>query len=177
MPKKKTGRPTIYEPELAVEICTRLALGDSLRTICKEDQMPCISSVMNWLFAKHPPDDPKAGFLEQYLRAREVQAELMVDEILELADDTSMDVLYDMDGHPVKANNVRVQRNKLQIDTRMFFLSKVLPRFGDRMTVEGGEKPLQIETNTRDVRELARQTALILYRADPKRLTHQKEKA
>ena len=175
MPKKKTGRPTIYEPELAVEICTRLALGDSLRTICKEDKMPCISSVMNWLFAEHEPGDPKADFLAQYLRAREVQAELMVDEILDLADDTSMDVLYDMDGRPVKANNVRIQRHKLQIDTRMFFLSKVLPRFADKVTVEGGDKPISTEVEVLGPRELARQVALILYRGDPKRLTDQRK--
>jgi hypothetical protein len=171
MPKKR-GRPSLYSDKLATEICTRLALGDSLRTICKEDKMPCISSVMNWLFAKHPPDDPKAGFLAQYLRAREVQAELMVDEILDLADDTSMDVLYDLDGQPVKANNVRIQRHKLQIDTRMFFLSKVLPRFGDRVAPEIDDKPIPIEAEVLDPRELARQVALILYRADPKRLTN-----
>ena len=77
----------------------------------------------------------------------------------------------------MKANNVRIQRNKLQIDIRQWYLSKVLPRFSDRVTVEGGERPLEVEAGTRDIRELARETALILYRADPKRLTHQKEKA
>ena len=35
-----------------------------------------------------PTATSSADFLAQYLRAREVQAELMVDEILDLADDT-----------------------------------------------------------------------------------------
>ena len=161
---KKKGRPTIYSQKKATEICTRLALGDSLRTICKEDKMPCIRTVMNWLFAEHPPGDPRAGFMQQYLRAREVQAELMVDEILELADDTSHDILYDLDGNPVKASNVRIQRHKIQIDTRMFFLSKVLPRFGDRLLPEPAA--IDAELEVLDDREIARQTALILYRAD-----------
>ena len=177
MPKKR-GRPTRYTEKVGVEICGRLALGSSLRSICREEKMPHLSTVIRWVLNDLPPDDPRYEFREQYLRARMAQAELMIDEILELADDASQDYLFDPEsGLPVKASNVRIQRNKLQCDIRMFYLSKVLPRFGDRMTVEGGEKPLQIETNTRDVRELARQTALILYRADPKRLTHQKEKA
>ncbi len=175
MMPKKNGRPSIFTRKIADEICERLALGSSLRSICLEDKMPHLSTVIRWVVNDLPPDDPRYEFREQYLRARVAQAELMVDEILELADDTSMDVLFDMDGRPVKANNVRIQRHKLMIDSRIFFLSKVLPRFADRVTVEGGEKPLEIETNTRDIRELARQTALILYRADPKRLTNQRK--
>ena len=45
-----------------------------------------------------------------------------------IADDVDgMDVLFDMDGHPVAANNVRIQRHKLRVDTRKWIVSKLLP--------------------------------------------------
>ena len=145
MPKKKNGRPTIYTQKAASKICERLALGESLRGICREDKMPDMSTVVRWLCNDHPPDDPRYEFRAQYLRARIAQAELMVDEILDLADDTSHDVLYDTDGYPVKASNVRIQRHKLQCDVRMFFLTKVLPRFGERLSHQGGSTNLQVQ--------------------------------
>ena len=44
MPKKKTngrmGRPTVYSPELASDLCGRLAIGESLVEICRSDKMP-----------------------------------------------------------------------------------------------------------------------------------------
>ncbi len=176
MPKKR-GRPTIYSAKIATKICTRLAIGESLVGICREDKMPGYSTIMEWLFKTYESDDPRCDFPELYARARQIQAETFVDQMIVLADDDSRDVIYDLDGHPVQATSVRINRHRLQIDTRWKIVTKLLPKFGDRVTVEGRERPLQIETDTRDVRELARQTALILYRADPKRLTHQKEKA
>ncbi len=93
-----------------------------------------------------------------------------------LADQDANDVLYDLDGHPVQATTVRINRHRLQIDTRWRIITKLLPRFSDRV-LPGDEVTAPIEVEVLDPRELARQVALILYRADPKRLTHQKEKA
>ena len=64
-------------------------------------------------------------FRAQYLRARVAQAELMVDEILELADDASNDYLFDPDtGLPVKASNVRIQRHTKVVRSRSRWRSK-----------------------------------------------------
>ena len=71
MPKKKMGRPSVYSPELASDICKRLAIGESLVEICREDKMPGYSTVMDWLFNQYKPDDPRADFSELYARARE----------------------------------------------------------------------------------------------------------
>ena len=176
MPKKtkKNGRPTIYTQKLATEICKRLAIGESLVEICRGEKMPGYSTVMDWLFMSYKPGDPRCDFPELYARAREVQAETYADQMVVIADDVDgMDVLYDLDGNPVAANNVRIQRNKLQVDTRWRIVSRLLPRFADKATVEAGDKPPEIEAEVLDDRELARQVALILYRGDPKRLTHQ----
>ncbi len=176
MPKKR-GRPTVYTEELALEICVRLAVGESLVQICKEDKTPAYATVMRWLFESYPPDDRRADFRERYARAREVQAETYADQMVVLADQDANDVLYDLDGHPVQATSVRINRNRLQIDTRWRIITKLLPRFADRPLPEGGDAPIPIEAEVMEPRELARQVALILYRGDPKRLTHQKEKA
>ncbi len=175
MPKKKNGRPTTYKTEVAVEVCTRLAIGESLVEITREDEMPGYRTVMRWLLEEYPADDPRHEFRQMYARARVVQAETYADQMVVLADQDANDVLYDLDGHPVQATNVRIQRHKLQIDTRKWIASKLLPRFSDRVTVEGGEKPLEIEVEVMDDREIARQTALILYRADRKALTDQRK--
>ena len=103
------------------------------------------------------------------------QPELYADDMVAIADDDSGDVLRDLDGNVVGVNNVRINRHRLRVDTRKWIVSKLLPRFADKAAHEGGDKPIPLEVETRDIRELARQTALILYRADRKRLTDQRK--
>ncbi len=169
MPKKKMGRPTTYKPAVAVEICTRLAIGESLVEICREDKMPSYATIMRWLFESYPPDDPRTEFREMYARAREAQAETFADQMVVIADDDSGDVLYDLDGHPVQATTVRIQRHRLRVDTRKWIVSKLLPRYADKGREAVDTPSIPTETEVLDDRELARQVALILYRADPKR--------
>jgi len=83
-----TGRPTIYTEELATTICRRIAEGESLRSICADEAMPSASTICRWLLE---PD--KKTFWEQYAHARNVQAELMFDELLEIADNGSNDFM------------------------------------------------------------------------------------
>ena len=47
------GRPSDYSPEICAEICARLADGRSLRSICRDDDMPHTATVFVWL-EKHP---------------------------------------------------------------------------------------------------------------------------
>lgn len=117
----KVGRPTEYTPEIANEICFRISLGDSVRTIVQDNDMPSSSTIFRWLL-----DEDKKEFWEQYEKARNIQAELMFEELLDIADDKEADVM----------------RSRLKVDTRKWYLSKVLPKkFGDKMDVtSGGEK-------------------------------------
>jgi hypothetical protein len=73
------GRPSDYTPELAREICEQLACGASLIKICKQNGMPNHRTVHRWL-AKH------SEFASWCAHARELQAETMVDKILDLGD-------------------------------------------------------------------------------------------
>lgn len=73
------GRPSIFSEELADEICERIADGESLRSICRDDEMPSKATVFRWLAEKQ-------DFQDQYTRAREAQADSLVDDMLDIAD-------------------------------------------------------------------------------------------
>ncbi|EKN6106416.1 DNA packaging protein [Yersinia enterocolitica] len=124
--EKKTGRPTDYLPEVGEDICNLLMLGESLRSICKRPGMPAIRTVMYWL---QRYDD----FMQQYARAREIQAELLAEEIITIADDSSGDVIVDEDGKE-QTNHERVARSRLRVDARKWYASKLAPkRYGERV--------------------------------------------
>ena len=133
------ARPTIYTDELAHLICSRIASGESMRSICKDDDMPVMSTVMLWLIdGKHP------SLSEQYAKARQIQAETLADEIFDIADDGSNDWMKinrgDEEGYRV--NGEAVARSRLRVDTRKWYLSKVLPRFADKKEESSGAEQL-----------------------------------
>ncbi len=137
---KKKGRPSLYTEPLAPEICRRLAEGESLRAICADKAMPSISTVMGWLF-----DGNHDEFSEQYARAREAQAEVRADEIVDIADDDTNDFTADKDGKIV-ANNEHIQRSRLRVDARKWIAAKLLPkRYGDKLQHTGdGGGPIRV---------------------------------
>jgi len=120
----KTGRPSIYTDELVHEICVRLGLGESLRKICSDEHMPHIATVMMWL-------TKKPEFLEQYTRAREIQAETQFDELIEIADQPpELNHVVDKNGElvEVKFDSAYVQWMKLRIDTRKWTAARMAPK-------------------------------------------------
>jgi hypothetical protein len=137
-PKNAIGRPSDYTADLAELICERLADGESLRAICREDEMPDKKTVLRWI-RKH--DD----FRAQYAQARESQAEHFLEEIIEIADDSSGDTEYGDSGP--KANNEWINRSKLRVETRKWAMSKMAPKkYGDKLDVTSGDKPLPGKT-------------------------------
>jgi hypothetical protein len=133
------GRPSIYSQAIADEICDRLAAGESLRAICRDDCMPDEKAVRVWAL------ENREGFYPHYARAREIQAERMAEELLEIADDGLND-FKEIDGRQV-VDQENINRSRLRVDTRKWILSKVLPKvYGDR-TVLAGDKdaPLGVQ--------------------------------
>ena len=120
--KRKQGALSTYSEAIGKEIVTRLASGQSLHSICKLDHMPHISTIYDWI-GKEP------SFAEHYGRAREQAAHTLFDQMIDIADDCSNDLLKD--GTP---NNAAIQRAKLQIDTRARVAGKLAPRvYGERI--------------------------------------------
>jgi hypothetical protein len=134
----KIGRPSKYSEALIDEICERIANGESLNRILKDDHMPDYKSVTTWL------DDPnKPEFLQKYARARELQAETLADEIVSIADET--DVTIDDHGK-VTFDSVAVARNRLRVDARKWVAAKLKPKkYGDKIeATHTGSVTLQI---------------------------------
>lgn len=134
------GRPSDYGSEIAGTICDRLASGETLRAICRDDAMPAQSSVYLWLRTH-------ADFSEQYARAREAQADNWADEIVEISDDASNDYMEREHGPAV--NSEHITRSRLRVDARKWLMSKAAPKkYGDKIdhthaAPDGG--PVQIE--------------------------------
>lgn len=113
------GRPTDYSWEVVAPILERLADGESLRSICREDAMPSKASIFLWL-SKYP------DFSDQYAKAREAQADSHADDIVDIADDPNL-----------KTDPVLVQIAKLRIDTRKWAASKLKSKaYGDKVQQE-----------------------------------------
>lgn len=113
----KIGRPSAYSEDVAGAICMEIMAGKSLRKICAMEGMPGTSTVFRWL-------DQYPDFRELYARAREVQADVLADEILEIADS-------DLDPN----------RARVMIDARKWLAGKLRPKkYGDRVELDHKEK-------------------------------------
>ena len=128
------GRPTDYSGELIDTICSKLAEGQSMRSICKEEDMPVTTTVFRWLRENDT-------FKHQYEIAKEECAELYAEEIIEIADDKSDDYIDVTDDNgatgATRLNSEHVQRSRLRIDSRKWIASKLKPKkYGEKIQQE-----------------------------------------
>jgi len=121
------ARPTKYTDKLALDICSRIAEGESVRSIAKDSKMPNASTIHAWVL-------DNVVFSKQYEVAKSIGAEVESESMIELA-------------HTMEDTT----RAKLVIDTIKWSLSKKLPkRFGDKSTLvtedeEGKQQPLMVQ--------------------------------
>ena len=125
------GRPTVFSPELAEELCERLIAGESLRRICQDERMPGLRTVHRWL-----ADGEHEDFLREYRAARELQGDLLAEEAVEIADDRAGDWITDAEGRQA-LDSEHVQRSRLRVDIRKWAAARMSPRrWGDRAALE-----------------------------------------
>lgn len=144
-------QPRRYDREAVfTHVCEQLALGRSLFNICNTDPgMPDHMAIRLWM----REDDPK-GAAERYKAARETGYSILAEEILDLSDKTHEwvmvqktdrlgNLMTDENGAPIVERRLiplssdTVAHKRLQVDTRKWYLSKVLPKiYGDRVTQE-----------------------------------------
>jgi len=139
------SRPTIRTNELEDDILSRIACGESLRGICAENGMPNITTVIRWLAADE-------DFARKYTRAREMQAEILADEMLDIADNDKSDRIdiKDKDGNIIRTeqNNVAVARSKLKLEQRRWWAEKLRPKvYGNKVAVGGADDMPAIKTS------------------------------
>lgn len=142
------GRPSDYTEEMADIILERIADGESLRSICREDGMPNKTKVFRWLVANE-------SFRDLYRIARETQADSHFDDIVDISDEectmvkSSKHGTRDDDGEgntEVVFDATAVARNRLRVDARKWVASKLRPRvYGDKIEEEA---PVQLPIGT-----------------------------
>lgn len=138
------ARPSSYSVKVADAICERLAEGKSLNSICASDDMPHKATVFRWLSAYDE-------FRDQYARAREAQADALVDEMIDIADDGSNDWMEkrNADGENIgwTENGEALRRSDIRIKTRQWVAAKLRPKkYGEKLALTDGEGgPLKVE--------------------------------
>jgi hypothetical protein len=122
-------------------ILDRIATGTSLAKACREAGNS-IGTIWPML-AKTYWDDYQAAVLRR--------AALWAEELVELADNATED--RNADG---KGNMAAVARSRLQVDTRKWLLSKLIPRqYGDSVALTGaGGGPLQLSWSSNPILDI-----------------------
>lgn len=97
-------------------------MGETMRAICRDHGTPNIATVYRWIAAD-------AGFRERYVRARESQAHVWADEVLEVA-----------------RSATDAQLGRLEVDALKWAASKGSPKYyGDKVALEHTvTEPIQV---------------------------------
>jgi hypothetical protein len=121
-------------------VCIEIEKGRALRNILKDENMPSTSTFYQWL-------DSNSDKAKQYARATEIRADIIFDDILNIADDNVNDT-YTVEGVELTNHDV-IQRSRLRIDARKWVLSKLNPKkFGDKTDITSGGEKIQSSPTT-----------------------------
>lgn len=117
---RRTGRPTLFSEDLADEILAWIAGGRSLNSFCAQTGRPNISTIIRWL-------DSDPTFAQSYTRARELQADALIDQVLDIADATDGDTYVDPSGKR-RTDHEAIHRSRLRVETRFKLAAAMHPR-------------------------------------------------
>jgi hypothetical protein len=123
------------------DICEKIIEGKSLRTALKELSDFPAKTFFVWL----REDEDKS---KQYARATEERAELMFEDMFDIADDGTNDWMEKTNekGENVgwSVNGENIQRSRVRIDVRKWALSKMQPKkYGDKLDITSKDEKLQ----------------------------------
>ena len=79
------GRPSKYNPKLGDEICERLAEGESLLRMCRDDHLPHSRVVRRWVLGQGIPEAHAEDFRSNYNEARLAYEDCVFEELDEVA--------------------------------------------------------------------------------------------
>lgn len=118
-------------------IISEIESGKSLISTLNTNGMPSTSTFYIWLESEKEKS-------KRYAHACEARELKILDEILEIADKQGEDVKHTDSGDVINHNVI--QRNRLQIEARQWYLGKVRPeKYGNKVDVTtGGEKLPQV---------------------------------
>lgn len=82
--RRAAHRPSTFSPVIALRIIKRMSHGETLRSICRDDDMPHFDTVYSW-------QSKLAEFADAFAQARVVGTHNLADECLEIADRKGLD--------------------------------------------------------------------------------------
>lgn len=113
------ARPSIYSKELVDTICKQIIEGKSLRSICNQKNMPNRDTVYQWL-----KDGDKKEFSNQYAQARRLQAESLVDKVLDILEKD-------------RETMIEVNDARLKVDAIKWLAGKLDPKkYGEKQQID-----------------------------------------
>ena len=101
--------------EITDEICVRLAEGESLRSICRDEHLPQKSSILLWVVNGRNIEGTDRLFSDQYRIAREAGGFSHADEALDLR-------------HDVREGSVDPQSAKVILDALKWGAERMAPK-------------------------------------------------
>lgn len=150
-PKRNQFNKIELTPELKQEIIERTANGESLKQILNDERMPS-------RFTINREEKRDNEFGADMKTARQVAADIYVDEMMEIADDAAQDIKPDG-----TVNYELVARSKMRIDQRRWIAARFDPaRYGDKVQTDITSNGETIEAKVISPMEAARQVAFAL---------------
>lgn len=129
----KTGRPSSFEPNLAATICERLAMDESLASICRDEGMPSVTSVYRWR-------DANEQFRADYARARTDQGHTVADNVGDIR-------------RGILDGTIDPVAGKAAADLAKWEASRRAARdYGDKIDVTSGGEKIEVDDTTRATR-------------------------
>ena len=122
-----TGRPSIYTPEIAKEICDTVSCSPkALQSLClMNPHWPSYNCIYEWI------RDNRRNFGDDYAVAKDNQADCLVDDILRIID--KPETFIDESGN--ERNDVGMMR--LKVDSLKWQAMKLKPRkYADKAQTE-----------------------------------------
>lgn len=87
----KRPKPSVrFDMAVAEEFCTRLALGENLKAICRQKGMPSARNVFYWLNANGPDADQ---FKMLYVQAHAYRTSMMREDCLDIIDSANPETI------------------------------------------------------------------------------------
>lgn len=137
MSKKKYS--TDQKEAILQGIFLKIADGSSARQAIIE------SEISNAAFFEWLLKDTSKQYAESYVRACEIRAEKLTDEILQIADEANADIIGvdEKTGKPI-VNGEAINRSRLKVDARKWLAGKLAPKkYGDKIDVTSKGESIQ----------------------------------
>ncbi|MCX7587332.1 hypothetical protein [Phenylobacterium sp. 58.2.17] len=132
--RRRGGSVSILTPQLAEDICLRIAGGETVLALSADPDMPCAGSIYGWARRED-------WFREMYVRAKEIAADVHFDLAYEVAMEATED--------SVRGDRLRVQvlRWRLALsEPKKYGVRRMLgPAAEGERDGEGGPQPFGIE--------------------------------